>query len=181
MNMVESKHILYSVIAGILTGIIASIIIAISINGMIIPFVHDLVYHQLLAQGISSSKALEIADQTAESIGSLTWLFYIGPVINMLLIGAILGIVLDILVKKVKLNPGIASIITGLILIFLLQLLPIYALNAVYGSWFLDIFNKYIGLWIALIPSIIYTFLLTLFNTIKGPWIKWGEAKPEKY
>jgi len=179
--MAESKQIFYSVIAGLLTGIIASIIIAIRINGMFASFIQDLVYHQLLAQGISSSKALEIAEQTAESIGSLTWLFYVGPIINMLFLGAILGIVLDLLVKKVKLNPSIASIITGLILIFLLQLLPIYALNSLYGQWFIDIFNKYISLWIILTPSIIYTFLLTLFNTIRGPWIKWGEAKPEKY
>jgi len=148
---------------------------------MFAPFIQDLVYHQLLAQGISSSKALEIAEQTAEGIRSLTWLFYVGPIINMLFIGAILGIALDLLVNKVKLNPGISSIITGFILIFLLQLLPIYVMNSLYGQWFIDTLNKYIGLWIILTPSIIYTFLLTLFNTIRGPWIKWGEAKPEKY
>ncbi len=148
---------------------------------MFAPFIQDLVYHQLLAQGISSSKALEIAEQTAEGIRSLTWLFYVGPIINMLFIGAILGIALDLLVNKVKLNPGISSIITGFILIFLLQLLPIYVMNSLYGQWFIDTLNKYIGLWTILTPSIIYTFLLTLFNTIRGPWIKWGEAKPEKY
>jgi len=179
--MVESRQILYSVIAGILAGITASIIIAIRINGMFAPFIQDLVYYQLLAQGIPSSEAFEIAKQTAESIGSLTWLLYVGPIINMLFMGAILGIVLDLLVNKVKLNPGMSSIITGFILIFLLQLLPIYVMGSLYGQWFIDTLNKYIGLWIILTPSIIYTSLLTLFNAIKGPWIKWGEVKPEKY
>ncbi len=179
--MVESRQILYSVVAGILAGIVASIVMAVRIDGLFASFLQELVYHQLLAQGIPLNEAREIAEQAASRFGSLTWLLYVGPVINMLFMGALLGILAELLVSKVKLHPSISSIITGLILIFLLQLLPIHVMSSIYGQWFTDILNKYIGLWALLTPSIIYTFLLTLFNTVKGPWIKWGEAKPEKY
>jgi len=179
--MAESRQIFYSLVAGIVSGATASAIVAAKIGGAFASFIHDLVYHQLLSQGVPPGKALEIAEQAAESIGPLAWLLYVGPVINMLFMGAILGIVLDLLVRKARLSPGVASVVTGLILVFLLQLLPIYALALLYGQWFIDILDRYIGLWTGLAPSIVYTSLLVLFNTVRGPWVRWGEAKPEKY
>ncbi|MCD6488524.1 MAG: hypothetical protein J7K21_04800 [Desulfurococcales archaeon] len=179
--MVESKQMLYSLAAGLIAGVIASIVIFIKIGGMVNEFMFELVYNQLLATGLSGDKALEIANQTIEGIKPIYWLIPISPIINMLFISAILGILLDFLVNRLHLKPYTASILTGLTLILLLQLTPIIILGKLYGGWITELLDKYIGLPVILTPSIIYTTLLTIFNTIKGPWNKWGETKPEIY
>jgi hypothetical protein len=56
----------------------------------------------------------------------------VGPVINMLFSGALLGLLLDFLVKKLK-KPCIALMLTGAIFLVLFQLVLLLLLEAVYG------------------------------------------------
>ena len=179
--MIESKQILYSLAAGIIAGVIASIILLVRFSGVFDEFMYEVIYRQLLSAGLPEEKVLEIANTSIQEIKWIHWLIPIGPIINMLFLGAILGVFLDFLIKRLSLKPYIASILAGLILIFLLQLIPMLIISKLYAPWLIELLDKYIGIATILAPSIIYTIILILFNTIEGPWTKWGEAKPETY
>ncbi len=180
--MTESRYIMYSILAGIIAGIITGIVLFIKMSNVFNDFIYELTFHQLVSGGLSEEEATYIARTTTLRLaGLMNWLLLIGPIINMLLLGALLGVLLDILIKKVNLRPWLASIVVGLIFITLLRLLPLYLIGKFYDKWLINTMFKYIGLHLILMPSIIYTIMLVLFNTIKGPWTRVAEAKPEIY
>jgi len=178
--MVESKYVLYGVISGLISGALGGALIAIVTGNSFKDFMYSLTYHQLSTTGIPSANASAIARSVSTSLGVLNWLVPLGAIINMLFLGALLGVFMDYLVSK-GVKPLISVLIVGGVLIFGLQLAPLYLLNLYYGSWFLKIFEKYIGLWILLTPSIIFTASLALLTYVKGPWVKLEESKPEIY
>lgn len=176
--MVESKYVLYSLSAGVIAGALSSTMILFKLSAFE-EFVREFMYQQLLSSGLSGEGASEAIKAAIDGVRSFLWLAPIGPIINMLFIGALLGVFLDFLVKRLK-KALYSSIMTGLVLIAL-QVVPILLINEVYGSWFVDLLDKYVGLPILIAPPIAYTVLLTIFSSVRGPWTKWGEAKPEIY
>lgn len=176
--MVESKYVLYSLSAGVIAGAFSSITLLFKLSA-IEGFVRELMYQQLLLLGLSKEGASEVVKTAINGVRSFLWLAPIGPIINMLFLGALLGVLLDFLARKLK-KVHYSSILTGLVLITL-QVMLILVISEIYGSWFIDLLNEYIGLPLIVAPSIMYTILLTIFSSIKGPWAKWGEAKPEVY
>lgn len=178
--MVESKTLLYSLLAGLLTGIIFSIVYTIHINPNIDDFIYETIYYQNKANGLSEDKARRLASETTKVLSTLNWLFILSPIMNSLILSIIFGLLLDLLINKTKLKPSIASIITGLSLLLLqLTILSITIIAA--GTWLLDLINKYIGLTIIIAYPLTYTIILFILNTFKGPWIRWGESKPKIY
>ena len=91
-----------------------------------------------------------------------------------------MGVLIDYLVNK-GLKPLISALVAGIVLIFGLQLTPLYMLNLYYGNCFLQIFEKYISLWIFLTPSTAFTVMLALLTSFKGPWVKLEKSEPEMY
>ena len=178
--MVENRHILYSLTAGVIAGTFSSVTMALTLSGAIEDLMRELVHQQLLWSGVPQEKIPEIVAKAVESLKWTYWLIPLGPIINMLFLGALLGLLLDFLVKKLK-RPYVASLLTGTFFIVLLQLLPLLLLEAVYGSWFTELLNKYMGMPLIIAPSVLYTVLLTIFSSVKGPWTRWGEAKPKMY
>lgn len=179
-SLVENKQILHGLASGVITGIFASIIIFWKLSGKIDDFLFSIIYQQLLASGLSGEKALEIANKTIGELKWIHWLTVVSPIINMTLLGALLGLLTHVFIKKTGLKPWAASIATGLVLVLLLQLLPLLVLKT-YTPYVVEALEEYIGLPVILVPSIMFTILLVVFNTLKGPWRKWGEAKPEIY
>ncbi len=178
--MIENRYILYSLAAGAIAGAFSSIIMVLTLSGAFEDLVRELMYRQLLLSGLPQEKIPEIVARVVESLKSFYWLMPIGPVINMLLFGALLGLLLDFLVKKLK-KPYIASILTGVVFMVLFQLAPLLSLKAIYGSWFTELLDRYMGMHLIIAPSVLYTVLLTIFSSVRGPWARWGEAEPEKY
>lgn len=176
--MVESKYVLYSLSAGVIAGVLSSIMMFFKLNA-IEEFVREFMYQQLLSSGFSEEGASEVVKMAIDGVRAFLWLAPIGPIINMLFLGALLGVLLDFLVKKLR-KPYYSSILTGLVLIAL-QVVPILIINEVYGSWFVELLDKHVGLPLLVAPSIAYAILLTVFTSIKGPWTRWGEAKPKIY
>ncbi|MEM2214663.1 MAG: hypothetical protein QXD66_07275 [Candidatus Nezhaarchaeales archaeon] len=176
--MVESKYVLYSLLAGVIAGALSSIMMLFKLNA-IEEFVREFMYQQLLLSGLSEEGASEVVKMAIDGVRAFLWLAPIGPIINMLFLGALLGVLLDFLVKKLR-RPYYPSILTGLVLIAL-QVVPIMVINWMYGSWFTELLDRYIGLPFIIAVPIVYTILLTIFSSIKGPWTKWGEAKPKIY
>ncbi|MET1159473.1 MAG: hypothetical protein ABWW65_00795 [Thermoprotei archaeon] len=179
--MVENKQILYGAVAGLISGIIGSIVLYVVLAPSFDAFIYNLMYYQLKSTGLPEENITSLLNTTLKTIKSIYWLIGIGPVINMLLIGALMGLYNSFLINRLRLAPGIASLLTGLTLILLLQLLPISLISMFYGEWFLEVLDEFIGLPVIIAPSIVYTVLLIVFNTLKGPWEKWGEAQPEIY
>jgi len=178
--MVENKYILYSLVAGVIAGAFSSIMMILTLSNTIEDFTRELVYKQLLWSGAPQEKIPEIVAKITESLKWVYWLIPVGPVINMLFFGALLGLLLDFLIRKLK-KPYIASMLTGAIFLVLFQLVPLLLLEAVYGSWFTDLLSKYIGMPLMIAPPVLYTVLLTIFSSVKGPWTRWGEAEPKTY
>jgi len=176
--LVESKYVLYSLLAGVIAGALSSIMMLFKLNA-IEEFVREFMYQQLLLSGLSEEGASEVVKMAIDGVRAFLWLAPIGPIINMLFLGALLGVLLDFLVKKLR-RPYYPSILTGLVLIAL-QVVPIMVINWMYGSWFTELLDRYIGLPFIIAVPIVYTILLTIFSSIKGPWTKWGEAKPKIY
>lgn len=48
-----------------------------------------------------------------------------------------------------------------------LQMMSILILNEIYGSWFIDLLNKHIGLPLLIVSSLMYTILLTILVQLK--------------
>ncbi len=178
--MVESKYVLYGVISGLISGALGGALIAIISGSSFKDFMYSLTYYQLSSAGIHQENASAIAKSVSTSLGVFNWLIPLGAIINMLFLGALLGVLMDYLVGK-GLRPLVSALTVGGVLIFGLQLAPLYLLNLYYGSWFLKIFEKYIGLWVLLAPSIVFTVTLALLTCLKGPWVKLEESKPEIY
>ena len=178
--MVENRHILYSLTAGAIAGAFSSVVMTLMPSGAIEDLVRELMHQQLLWSGVPQENISEIVVRVIESLKWIYWLIPLGPIINMLFFGALLGLLLDFLVKKLK-RPYVASLLTGTFFMVLLQLLPLLLLEAVYGSWFTELLNKYMGMPLIIAPSVLYTVLLTIFSSVKGPWTRWGEAKPKMY
>jgi len=178
--MVENRYVLYSLTAGVIAGAFSSVTTTLMLGGAIEDFMRELMHQQLLWSGIPQEKIPEIVAKAVESLKWTYWLIPLGPIINMLFLGALLGLLLDFLVKKLK-RPYVASLLTGTTFIVLFQLLPLLLLEAIYGSWFTELLSKYIGMPLIIAPPVLYTVLLTIFSSVKGPWTRWGEAEPKTY
>jgi len=178
--MVESRYVLYGIISGLISGALGGALITIIVGDSFKDFMYSLTYYQLRSSGISSENASAMAKSVSTGLGVFNWLIPLGATINMLFLGALLGVLMDYLVSR-GLKPLISALAVGSILMFGLQLAPIYLLNLYYGSWFLEIFEKYIGLWVLLTPSAVFTAILALLACLRGPWVKLEEAKPEIY
>jgi len=178
--VVENRHILYSLTAGVIAGAFSSIIMTLTLSGTIEDLMRELIHQQLLWSGVPQEKIPEIVARAIESLKWTYWLIPLGPIINMLFLSALLGLLLDFLVKRLK-KPYVASLLTGTAFIVMFQLLPLLLLEAVYGSWLTELLNKYMRMPTIIAPSVLYSVLLTIFSSIKGPWTRWGEAKPKTY
>jgi len=67
------------------------------------------------------------------------------PVINMLFFGALLGLLLDFLVKKLK-KPCIASMLTGVIFFDVISIGVAIIAGSRLWPWFTGLLSKYIGM-----------------------------------
>ncbi len=179
--MVESRTILYNILAGIITGVILVPLFYLIVNDKIIGFIYELTYRQLITSGFSQQTASRIANQTISSIKALEWIYPIGIIVDMFFISIVLGIINEYILRKTKVKTYIASIIMGLILLLVFQILPLMILSISMGAWIIEIYNKYIGFYIPILIAITYTSLLLLFTCIKGPWSKLLESKPKIY
>ena len=178
--MVESRQILYSMLAGVAAGAVGSVVIAVTVSSTFNEFLYEVVYHQLASSGVG--RAAEVANLTVQSVGQLAhWLLPVAPLINGLLLGVLLGLLLDLLTRRLHIKPWAASLITGLTYVALLQALPLTLVSLAYGRWIVDLLARYVGLAAVFAPSATYTATLLLLNTVKGPWTRLGEAEPEIY
>ncbi|MET1101626.1 MAG: hypothetical protein ABWW69_04015, partial [Pyrodictiaceae archaeon] len=151
--MVENRQVLYGIAAGVIAGIISSVVAVLRLYGRMDDFLLDLIYQQLLASGLPGEKALETARRTVEGLWWIRWLLAVGPVINMALLGALLGLLTHVFIKSLGLRPWSASLATGLVLVLLLQLLPLLLLEEYY-SGITGVLEEYVGLPVILAPSI---------------------------
>ena len=179
--MVESKTILYNILSGVFTGIIIAIIFYLSSLERINEFIYQLTLKQLIINGLSPNQATEIANQTLTTIKNIEWIYPLGPVLNMFLISVILGVINDYIIRKTNMKPYMASIITGLVLLLVFQIIPLLIVSILIGNWFIELYSKYIGFHIPVTMTIIYTALLIIFTSIRGPWSRILESKPKIY
>ena len=176
--MVESRYILYSVLAGLVAGIVSSAIyIAVIPVDSVEKVVEEIINYQVKSQGTSEEEASRVLNIVSLVKGPLARLFYLSPIMNMLLLGAIFGVLLDVLSQRMAIKAGISSLIVGAILVSL-QLLFLYS---IYNGLLALILDKYIGLSLVLLPSLLYTALLVVFNSIEGPWSAIASSRPKKY
>ncbi len=181
MNMVESRIILYNILAGIITGIIIAIIFYLFALEGINEFTYQLIIKQLIINGLAPHEAVKIANKTLSSIKSIEWIYPLGVILDMFFISIMLGIINDYILRKTSMKPYIASIITGLILLVVFQLLPLILVSAIIGEWIIDLHSKYIGFHIQAIMTLVYTTLLVIFTSVKGPWSRVLESRPKIY
>ena len=176
--MVESRPLLYSVLAGLIAGIISSATyIALVPVDSIERLIEEMVNYQVESRSITEEEARSVLSLVSSIRGPLAWLFYVSPVMNMVLLGAILGVLLDALTRKLAIKAGTASLIVGALLVSL-QLVFLYSM---YDGLLALILARHIGVPLALLPSLLYTALLVVFNSVEGPWSTIASSKPEKY
>ena len=179
--MVESKIILYNILAGIITGIIIAVILYLFALKGINEFIYQLTIKQLILNGLAPHEAVKIANKTLSSIESIEWIYPLGIILDMFFISIILGIINDYILRKTGIKPYMASIITGLILLVVFQLLPLALVSVTMGKWIIDLYSEYIGFHVQAIMTLTYTTLLIVFTSIKGPWSRILESKPKIY
>ncbi|MCD6300720.1 MAG: hypothetical protein J7L82_01460 [Staphylothermus sp.] len=179
--MVESKILLYNVLAGIITGFVVSIVLYFSPLERFNEFVYQLTLKQLIINGVPSDQAARIANETLSMLKNIEWIYPLGSILNMFFLSIILGIIHDYIIRKTSMKPALASIITGLILLLVFQIIPLMLVSVLFGNWFLELYSEYIGFHIQIIMTLIYTAFLVIFTSFKGPWSKLLESKPRIY
>ncbi len=89
--MVESRIILYNILAGIITGTIIAIIFCLFTLKGINEFIYQLTLKQLIINGLAPNEAVKIANKTLSSVKSIEWIYPLGVILDMVFIGIILG------------------------------------------------------------------------------------------
>ncbi|MCD6323520.1 MAG: hypothetical protein J7L55_00170 [Desulfurococcales archaeon] len=179
--MVESRYVLYGLIAGVIAGAVGSalFILCVGVDNLI-KFTYDVTYEELVATGIPPKNASQIASEAVKGSSFLYFLTPIGPVINMLIFGSLMGALQDHLVRK-GFTPVASAVVAGGLFVLLFNVLPLYALSALYGGVFVNVLLKYVNPWVIFIPSLTYVGLLIMFSAFKGPWARLRFGKPKYY
>jgi len=177
--VVESKRVFLSILAALLSGTIL-VPLTVSLLGNLNQFVRELVIAQLELAGAPPN----VINATLDSIeGMMNYIILLSPVssiLQLVLFGAIMGLLYGYLIEKRSVKPVYSALLTGSTYLVLLNLLPI-AIISVTQAEVAEVLFRYIHPLIIIAPGVTYTAILTVFSAVKGPWNKWAEAKPEKY
>lgn len=172
--MVENKYVFYGLIAGTITGAVLGVSL-LSITSTLNELIKEIIVYQLTV--INSSQ--EVINETLEKIGNLmsyiVWIAPLAYVFQMLILGALFGALESFIINRFKLNASVAAILTGGAFITTFTILPIVVLTCIEPK-IISIIFKHINLVFILMPGIVYTTLLIIFSSIKGPW---GKVKEE--
>ena len=177
--MVEGKRIFLSILAALLSGIIL-IPLTILLIGNLDQFVRDLVIAQLESAGAPPNVINATIARIEGIINFVIPLTPISSVMQLVLFGAIMGLLYGYLIEKRGVRPVYSALLTGSTYLVLLNLLPI-AVIYVAQAEVAEVLFKYIHPLIVIVPGVAYTAILTILSAVKGPWSKWAEAKPERY
>jgi len=160
-SRVESKLVLYGLLAGILSGVvqfIATIITISNLNSMLTPF------PQVKSVFSSSSSwIIKVVIGISPLLAIIQCAFY----------GAIFGVIADVLVGA-GLKAPIAAFISGVLYFIAFSVVPISALLIT------GITNETL-LALMFAHPLTYLILFTTFSTLKGPWSKVFEGGPKRY
>ncbi len=166
-SRVESRLVLYGLLAGISSGIVqfvATIVIINNFNSALTPF---------SAGSINSAFS-----------GPFEWLIRIvlgiSPllaVVQCALYGAIFGVIAEVLTKA-GLSVPIAAFISGMLYFTVFGVIPFIALLIV-GVIDGTINGSLLALVLA--HPVTYLVLITLFSSLKGPWSRVFEGGPKRY
>ena len=178
--MVESRYVLYGLIAGFIAGVIAGSI-PLLLGNVFDEMIKDVMMEQLKLAGAPQ----EVIDEALASIGStiaiIKWIAPIASAFQMLLLGGLFGFVQDIFIRKFKLVPWLSAILSGTLYTLLLGVIPMLAISLAYGTGLIQSILKHLSPIIVFLPEIIYTALLTLFSAVEGPWSRIGKEEPSVY
>ncbi len=164
LSRVESKLVLYGLLAGIMSGLLQSVTTVAIMNSL---------------SKILSVQAGSNGNVLPEPLRSLTKVVWgISPILAVFqcaLYGAIFGVVAEVLVKA-GLKVPIAAFVSGLLYFTafgITSLATLLVINMASDSLTLCV--------LSLAPPITYLVLLTLFSTFRGPWSKVFEKGPKYY
>ncbi len=179
--MVESRYVLYGLIAGILSGITGSaLFIALVGFDNMARFTYELTYDELIATGLPPQNASRAALMATREVSYFSFIVPFGPLLNMLILGPLIGALQDYLVRR-GLRPVLAAGLAGGFYIVFLNLLPIYGLSFIFGGLLLDALLKYIGPLVIFLPPALYVVLLIVFSAYNGPWSRIKFSEPRIY
>ncbi len=163
LSRVESKLVLYGLLAGILSGIVQFVVIIVMVsnfNNVLTPF----------SIGLTSNAFS----------GSFGWLIKIvlgiSPllaVVQCTLYGAIFGVIAEVLTKT-GLKVPIAAFVSGTLYFIAFGVMPFTALLIV------DVISGSL-LALVLAHPVTYLVLITLFSSFRGPWSRVFEEGPKYY
>ncbi len=162
-SRVESKLVLYGLLAGISSGVVqffATIVIISNFNSTLTPF--------------------SIGSINSAFSGPFEWLIRIAlgispllAVVQCTLYGAIFGVIAEVLTKA-GLSVPIAAFTSGMLYFTAFGVVPFTALfivGTINGSLLV----------LVLAHPMTYLVLITLFSSLKGPWNRVFEKGPKRY
>jgi len=160
-SRVESKLVLYGLLAGILSGIVQFVAVIVTINNL----------NSLLAPLPPDNNVFS---------GPPGWIIKVVLGISPLLAivqcafyGAIFGVIADVLAGA-GLKAPIAALISGVLYFIAFSVIPLSTLLIT------DIINETLFA-LMLAHPLTYLILFTIFSTLKGPWSKVFERGPKRY
>ncbi|MET1101487.1 MAG: hypothetical protein ABWW69_03280 [Pyrodictiaceae archaeon] len=173
--MAESRLMLYSVLAGLIAGLVSSAPLVAALDARAGDMLRELLYQSLVSQGLSPLKASELASRMSHQLSWLGALIPVSPTINMVIMGALLGLVAELLYSRLQVAPGLASLVSAAILAVL------YYVSLAVQPETTRIIEKYIGLYPVISGVAVYAALFLTFTVIPGPWRSIAESKPREY
>ena len=166
----SNKPILYSIFAGMITGVVVGLL-PLSLMSSFNEMLREIVMYQLTSANASKEVIEEALSKINETLIIVMWITPIATTIQMILIGALFGILHRYFINKYNIKPWYSALIVGVIFILLTEAIPIFA-SLFLNQQIINIVFKYINPFMIFIPGILYTILLILFSSIKGPWAK---------
>ncbi len=164
-SRVESKLVLYGLLAGILSGavqFVVTVIIISNFNNVFAPF----------SVGLTSNAFPSPLGWFIKIILGVTPFL---AIVQYALYGAIFGVIAEVLAKAGLKRP-IAAFVSGVLYFIAFGVMPFVALlivNVVTGGSLLAL--------LPLVPPATYLVLITLFSSLSGPWGRVFEKGPKYY
>jgi len=163
VGRVESKLVLYGLLAGIVSGIAQFIVILISFNNI----------NDLLTPISFSITSNAIPSSINWLVKAMTGLSPLLAFIQCMLYGAFFGVLADVLASA-GLKAPVAALVSGILYFIVFGIVPFLALLV------LGITNKLL-ITLVLTHPLTYLILFTIFASFKGPWNKVFEKGPKYY
>lgn len=170
--MKGARYIYYGMIAGFLAGLIVGGVIITSSGTL------EAVMKELITESINGQLPPEEVNKTVETVLQIfNVMIYVSPIIygiEMLLFGALFGLLHRWLVLSKNMGEVQGAIITGAAFIVIIELLPMGTTYLISPKQ-IEIISQALSPALWFLPGLTYLAILIFLSGVNGPWKKLGE------